>query len=103
MKKPVLLKKSEINKELKKVDSWQLNSKATIIHKTVTFKEHLDALVFIARATVHAQVLNHHPDIEFSFKKVKVSLTTLDIKGLSKIDFDLAKRIDLLSKVDKNN
>jgi len=96
--KKTLLKKAEITKELKKLSSWQLNSKSTILYKTFTFKEHLDALVCIARITVHAQVLNHHPDIEFSFKKVKVSLSSDDLKGLTKVDFDLAKRIDVLTK-----
>lgn len=92
------LKKSEITKFLSKIDAWTLNSKATLITKTFSFKNHIDALVFVARVTVHAQVLDHHPEIVFSFKKVKIELSTHDVKGLSKLDFELAKKIDELDK-----
>jgi 4a-hydroxytetrahydrobiopterin dehydratase len=91
--KKILLKK-EIQKLMKKFDSWTLNTKNTQLSKTFIFSDHINALVFIARITVHAQVLNHHPDIEFSYKKVKITLTTHNHKGLTKIDFDLAKKID---------
>jgi len=97
IKKIKALSKSEIAKQLKKVVAWSTNSKGTQIVKSATFDNHIDALVFIARITVHAQVLNHHPDINFSYKKVKVTLTTHEVKGLSAIDFEMAKRIDSLS------
>lgn len=94
MKTPLLLKKTELTKLFKKYTLWTPNTKNTQICKTVTFNKHLDALVFIARVTVHAQVLDHHPDIEFTYKKVKVTLTSHEVKGLTKLDFDLAGRID---------
>lgn len=92
----VALKKTETTKLLKSLSLWQVNPKNTILFKTVTFKNHIDALVFIARITVHAQVMDHHPDIEFSYKKVKVSVTSHEVKGLTKQDFELAKKIDAL-------
>lgn len=96
MKKPLPLKKTQITKLLKQVDSWQTNTKSTLLYKTIIFKDHINALVFIARVTVHAQVMNHHPNIEFSYKKVKVTLSTHEVKGLTKLDFDLAKKIDAI-------
>lgn len=93
----VLLKKAQIKKLLKKVPLWVPNAKETSLTRLFTFKNHIDALVFIARTTVHAQVQNHHPEIVYTFKKVKVILTTHDVKGLSKKDFDLALKIDTLS------
>jgi 4a-hydroxytetrahydrobiopterin dehydratase len=91
--KITLLKKAVLTKELKKLPEWSLNPKATSLSCTRTFKNHIDALVFIARITVHAQVLDHHPEIVFTFKKVKVVLTTHDVKGLTSKDIELAKRI----------
>lgn len=98
MKKTALLKKTELTKKLKALKEWSLNTKGTFISRTFTFKDHINALVFIARATVHAQVLDHHPDIEFTFKKVKVTLTSHDLKGLTQKDIDLAERIDAITK-----
>lgn len=94
MKKTVLLNKTALTKHLKLLPDWVLNAKSTQVSKTFTFRDHIDALVFIARATVHAQVLDHHPEIVFSFRKVKVQLTTHDVKGISVKDIELAQRID---------
>jgi 4a-hydroxytetrahydrobiopterin dehydratase len=96
-----LLKKTELKKLQKELSLWQLNAKETELSRTWTFENHLDALVFIARITVHAQVLTHHPEITYSYKKVKVKLTTHDLKGISTADVELAKRIDFLKVVDK--
>lgn len=65
---------------------------------TFTFATHVEGLVFIARITVYAEVENHHPDIQYTYRKVKVTLTTHDVKGLTKKDTDLAKKIELLYK-----
>lgn len=96
MKKIVLLKKAEIKKQTKTVSTWTLNSKQTSLQKIFKFKDHIDAMIFVARVTVLSQVLEHHPEMLFTFQKVKVTLTSHDIGGLSKLDFDLAKRIDSL-------
>ncbi len=92
----VLLKKGERTKYLKKVPLWSLSLKDTAMTRTFTFKSHIDALVFIARITVHAQVQNHHPEIVFTYGKVKVILSTHDVKGLTLKDFVLAEKIDAL-------
>jgi 4a-hydroxytetrahydrobiopterin dehydratase len=93
-----LLTKAQLTKQLKTLDGWNHSEKAGTLQQTFTFKDHVDALVFIARVTVHAQVLDHHPDILFTFKKVKVILTTHDAKGLTALDIDFAKRIDVIQK-----
>jgi 4a-hydroxytetrahydrobiopterin dehydratase len=95
--KKLLLNKKEIAKALKKLPDWSANPKETAITHTRTFKNHIDALVFIARITVHAQVLGHHPEILFTYAKVKITLTTHDAKGLTKKDFELADKIALLA------
>lgn len=94
-----LLTKSELKKALKTLTEWTVNPKETQLTLTRTFDTHIDGLVFIARTTVHAQVLDHHPEIVFTFKKVKVLLTTHDVKGLTKKDIELAKKISQI-KVD---
>lgn len=86
---------------LKQLPNWSVNPKGTVLTHTRQFKNHIDALVFIARITVLAQVADHHPDITFTYKKVKLSLTTHDLKGLSKKDIDLAKKINGIKEVDK--
>jgi 4a-hydroxytetrahydrobiopterin dehydratase len=92
------ISKVELVKFLKQNSDWSVNSKNTQISNTISFKNHVSALVFIARVIVHAEVLNHHPDITFTYQKVKIVITTHSLKGLSKLDLELAKRIDALKK-----
>lgn len=98
MKKVSLLTKKEIQKQCKKLDEWVLDKSGKKLSLTLTFESHVDALVFIARVTVHAEILQHHPDITFTYKKVKVVLSTHEVKGLTKKDFEFAQRIEQLQK-----
>ncbi|MDA8596720.1 4a-hydroxytetrahydrobiopterin dehydratase [Candidatus Pacebacteria bacterium] len=96
MKQSALLKAKEISRVLKKYPDWSVTSNKTQFYRTFTFPKHIDALVFIARITVHAEVLQHHPEVIYSYSKVKVKLTTHDVKGLTKLDVLLLERIEKL-------
>ena len=41
-----------------------------------------------------AEQMDHHPEWENVYNKVKITLTTHDAGGLSKLDYDLAIYID---------
>ncbi len=94
MKKKPQFKKKDIDKKLKELPEWKVNPKYTMISKTFTLPNFVSGLAFMAKIAVHAEVLGHHPDIELSYSTVKVKLTTHDADGLTKKDFELAKRID---------
>lgn len=93
-----LLTEKQIEKKLTKLSAWDINKKRTELSKTFTSTSFVDGLAFVARIAVHAELLNHHPEITFSFNKVRVSLTTHACKGLTQKDFDLAERIDTLTR-----
>ena len=91
---PKKLTTAQIAKLLTKVPDWNLNVRQTELSRIFSFKEFITGLSFVAKVTVHAEIKQHHPVIELSYGKVKVSFTTHDIKGLSKLDFELAQSID---------
>lgn len=95
-KKSKVLVKKDVEKKLKALSEWKPNTKHTQIVKTFSFPNFVAALAFLAKITVHAEILDHHPDIELSYGKVKVKLSTHSEKGLTKKDFELAERIDKL-------
>lgn len=84
----------EIEKKFASLDGWILNAKQTELSKSFETPTFVAGLAFSARIAVHSEILGHHPTIELSYGKVKVKLTTHDVKGLTKLDFELAKRID---------
>jgi 4a-hydroxytetrahydrobiopterin dehydratase len=45
-----------------------------------------------------AESVDHHPDIDIRWRRVRLLLTTKASKGLTAKDFALASRIDDLSK-----
>ena len=88
----------EVQSSLRKLSEWEPNKKHTTISKTFTFPNFISALAFLAKVSVHAEVMNHHPEATLTYGKLVITLSTHSVKGLTKSDFELAKRIDGLSK-----
>ncbi len=74
MKQPKLLNGRELKTALKMLEGWKVNPKGTALLYVASFKNHIDALVFIARVTVNAQVANTHALISLWRRTVSISL-----------------------------
>ena len=86
------LKQSQIKAELRKVEGWKLRRKQ--ISKLFVFEDFLQSLRFINRVARLAEAMNHHPDIDVRYNKVRLTLTTHDESGLTMKDFRLAGKIN---------
>jgi 4a-hydroxytetrahydrobiopterin dehydratase len=66
-----------------------------MIEKEYKFKDFKEALAFINKVGEFAESEGHHPDINLhNWNKVKLTLSTHAIGGLSENDFILASKID---------
>ncbi len=92
------LTEKQVKKSLEKLSEWQPNKKHTSITKEYSFPNFVAALAFLAKVTVHAEVMDHHPVAELSYGKLILTLSTDSAKGLTKKDFELAARVDNLTK-----
>lgn len=105
MKKKIqLLTKKELRRVADVYQDWKLDSKKVKFSRTFKFEKHIDALIFIARTTVNAEILKHHPDITFTYCKVKVVCTSHEQKGLTQKDIELIaliNRMCISKQVDK--
>lgn len=89
-----LLTEAEIQQHAKVLSDWTVeNSKLQI---TRTFKDFIQAIEFVNKLVEPAESAGHHPDIEISYNKVKITLTTHDAGGLTQTDFDVAQVISLI-------
>ncbi|KAB8333955.1 4a-hydroxytetrahydrobiopterin dehydratase [Scytonema tolypothrichoides VB-61278] len=86
-----LLTEQEIQEKASDLPSWTLQ--ASTLQCTRKFKDFIQAIEFVNKLVEPAESAQHHPDIEISYNKVKISLTTHDAGGLTQKDFDLAKLI----------
>jgi 4a-hydroxytetrahydrobiopterin dehydratase len=74
---------------------WQRRGDAIV--REFEFDDFQGSVDFVNRITPPAEEMNHHPDLEISWNKVIVKLSTHSEGGLTGNDFELAQRIDDLA------
>ncbi|MGF1937419.1 MAG: 4a-hydroxytetrahydrobiopterin dehydratase [Nostoc sp. ChiQUE02] len=90
-----LLTEAEIQKSAKVLSDWTVEGSKLQI--TRTFKNFIQAIEFVNKLVEPAESAGHHPDIEISYNKVKITLTTHDAGGLTQADFDVAQAISQIN------
>ena len=76
---------------------WAAVEGKDAIRKVWKFKSFSEAWGFMSRAALAAEKANHHPEWLNVYNVVDVTLTTHSAKGLTKLDTDLAARMDALA------
>jgi 4a-hydroxytetrahydrobiopterin dehydratase len=89
-----LLDAAEIESRLAALPGWARAGEA--IEKTFECGDFVGSVRFVERLVEPAESMGHHPDLEISWDKVKVSLSTHSAGGLTENDFELAAKIDAL-------
>ncbi|MFC1703799.1 4a-hydroxytetrahydrobiopterin dehydratase [Candidatus Omnitrophota bacterium] len=87
--------KEQSQEYLAKVLGWEL-VEGTKIKKEFKFKKFLDSIAFVNKIADIAEAEGHHPTITIIYNKVKITLSTHAIGGLSENDFIIAAKIDRL-------
>lgn len=83
---------------VEELDRWKIVEDRHI-EKTLQFKDFASALAFVNKVGEIAEQENHHPDISlFSWNKVKFTLFTHSMGGLTENDFILAAKIDEIAR-----
>jgi 4a-hydroxytetrahydrobiopterin dehydratase len=85
---------NEIFQEMSRLKDWSLEGNAIV--KNFSFGDFKQALEFVDKVGAIAEKLNHHPDIIIKQNIVRLILTTESPGEITKIDFDVAKEIDLI-------
>ncbi|MGE5172266.1 MAG: 4a-hydroxytetrahydrobiopterin dehydratase [Betaproteobacteria bacterium] len=91
------LSRKEAETLLQQIPAWSLNDKEIV--REFNFQDFRQAINFVNLIAGIANDQDHHPDILISYNKVRVTLSTHKINGLSMNDFILAAKIDLLTAV----
>ena len=85
----------EIKEALADVPGWK--KRGSEITRTCKFKDFAEAMKFVNQVSRAAEKANHHPDIDIRWNTVTLVLATHSEGGLTRKDFDLAKKIDDLA------
>jgi 4a-hydroxytetrahydrobiopterin dehydratase len=87
------LTRGEVALSLLSLPGWTFRDNT--IEKEFRFGSYLDGLDFACGVGGVAEKQDHHPDILIGWRRVKLSLSTHSIKGLSQNDFIIAAKSEL--------
>jgi 4a-hydroxytetrahydrobiopterin dehydratase len=76
-------------------DQWKVMDEHHL-ERTFSFKNFREALAFTNEIGEMAEAEGHHPDLFLAWGKVKITLFTHKIDGLSESDFVFAAKVDQL-------
>ena len=72
------------------------NEENNVLVREFKFADFQAALEFVNKVGALAEEVNHHPDIELGWGKVKIKLTTHSAGKVTDKDHELAKKIDAI-------
>jgi 4a-hydroxytetrahydrobiopterin dehydratase len=93
---PRALTDDEIEERLRDLSGWRREGGE--IFKWYKFKGFPDAIAFLQRIVEPAERLNHHPDIENHYNRVRVALHTWSAEAITEKDFQLAAEIERVAE-----
>jgi len=88
------ISKETAQRYLQEIPSWMLDNDR--IAKEFKFRSYLEGLEFAYSLGKTAEEEDHHPDILIKWRRVRVTLTTHAIKGLSENDFIIAAKAEAI-------
>ncbi|ENQ3077847.1 4a-hydroxytetrahydrobiopterin dehydratase [Bacillus multifaciens] len=87
------LTNEEVQEELMKLNKWTIKDEKWIERKYM-FSDYLKGVEFVSEAAKLSEERNHHPFILIQYKAVIITLSSWNAKGLTKLDFEMAKQFD---------
>ena len=79
---------------LASLKGWKLEGDA--ITKQFTFKDHVAAVGFVMKVATTAETLDHHPEVNWVYNRVRLTLSTHDAGGITPKDFEVAAKAEAL-------
>ncbi|WP_027409683.1 4a-hydroxytetrahydrobiopterin dehydratase [Anoxybacillus tepidamans] len=83
----------EVQQLLQGVPGWQLVDERWI-SKKYRFQDYLKGIEFVRQIAMISEKANHHPFISIDYKLITIRLSSWRAKGLTNLDFELAKKYD---------
>jgi len=76
---------------------WTLDASRKAISREFIFADFKQAFEFMTLCAQRAEEIDHHPDWSNSWNKVTVCLSTHSSKGLTALDIQMARAMDILA------
>lgn len=94
-KKSGALDSDALKAAVAKLPGWKVE--AGVLTRTFSFPNFVEGLAFVQSLGVEAEHMQHHPDLDIRYSKVRVALVTHDAGGITAKDITMAQRADNLA------
>lgn len=91
---PRLLTSEDLAAQLRDLPGWELEDGRLV--RTVQRADFAAALDLVVRVGEEAESMNHHPDVDLRYDRVRLALWTHVAGGVTQYDVELAHRISAL-------
>ena len=81
----------DLNKKFEEMDGWtKVDGGREAFSKQFKFSDFKQAFSFMTSIAMKAEQINHHPEWENVYNKVRITLTTHDKGGITELDYEMA-------------
>ena len=85
------LTQQEMDDALTALPDWRIESGNLI--REWTFATFVEAMQFVNRVALIAESIDHHPDIDIRYRRVKLALSSHDVGGITRRDIRFAGQL----------
>lgn len=89
---PRLLASDDLKTQLTGLPGWRLSDGQLV--RTFELVDFAAALDFVVGVGHEAEAMDHHPDIDIRYDRVRLALSTHSEGGITQYDIELAHRVD---------
>ena len=86
------LSEEDVREELSRLRGWEASGQQ--IEKEYRFRDFRESIAFVNRVAERAEAADHHPDLTIRWNRVRVTLSTHSVGGLTDNDVALASNIE---------
>jgi 4a-hydroxytetrahydrobiopterin dehydratase len=81
---------------VRELSGWAAVPDRDAIAKTFVFGDFNEAFGFMARVSLMAEKMNHHPEWFNVYNRVEITLSTHDAGGVTSLDVQMARFMDMI-------
>ena len=91
----MILTNKQLNVYLEEHDGWSIVNEK--LSKTFKFSNFIQAFGFMTEVAITSEAMDHHPEWSNVYNRVEINLITHSEGGITKLDIELAIKIDSIS------
>ena len=91
----MILSNKQLNEYLEDLNGWSVVNEK--LSKTFRFSNFIQAFGFMTQVAITSEAMDHHPEWSNVYNRVEINLVTHSEGGITKLDIELAMKVDSIS------